>query len=137
VNHSRPRNAGGVGTLAPAALLRAAVGTVITELRSIAETNGREAAAVIVEPSDPDPSPLTATAMKRRTHVTASTGHAVPRHVVAGLPHALRPIALRLRDADTLPLWIGSVQEQIAGRPVRMPATTDPFQGPAAGGAGQ
>ena len=137
MNHSRLGKAGGLDTLAPAALLRATVGTVFTELRSAAEPNGREAAAAIVEPSDPDRRPLTAAALRHRTHLTASTGDAVPRHVVAGLPHALPPIALRLRDGDTLPLWIGSVQKQIARRPVRMPATTDPFQGPAAGGAGQ
>ena len=89
-----------------------------------------KAAAAIVEPSDPDRRPLTAAALRHRTYLTASTGDAVPRHVVAGLPHALPPIALRLRDGDTLPLWIGSVQKQIAGRPVRMPAYNGSIPGP-------
>lgn len=84
----------------------------------------------IVGPSASDPHPLTATAMRHRTQPTPSTGHAFPRHVVAVLPHAQTPIAVRLRDGDTLPLWIGSVQKQIAGRPVRMLAYNGSIPGP-------
>jgi FtsP/CotA-like multicopper oxidase with cupredoxin domain len=129
VNHSRRGEAGGSGTLAPAALLGATADKVIKEVRSTPKPNRREAGAAIVGPSYPDP-PLTAAAMRHRTHPTASTRDAFPRHVVAGLPHALPPIAVPLRDGDTLPLWIGSVQKQIAGRPIRMLAYNGSIPGP-------
>jgi hypothetical protein len=52
-----------------------------------------------------------------------------PRHVVAGLPHALPPIILPLRGRH-LPLWIGRSQKQIAGRPIRMLAYNGSSRGP-------
>jgi FtsP/CotA-like multicopper oxidase with cupredoxin domain len=92
--------------------------------------NRRAAAAAIAGPSNPDPRPLTAAAIRHRLHPTASTGDAFPRHVVAGLPHAQTPIVVPLRDGDTLPLWIGSVQKQIGGRPVRLLAYNGSIPGP-------
>jgi hypothetical protein len=87
----------------------------MTELRPPPKPNRRRAGAALLGFPNPDPHPLTAAAMRHHTHPGASTEDTVPWRGVAGLPHALPPIALRLRDGDTLPLWIGSVQKQIAG----------------------
>ena len=131
MNHSRRGEAGGVSTLAAVAALRAVASKVITGLRPTpSRHHRRDAGRAVAGPPNPDPHVLTAAAMRHHTHLAASTDDTYLRRGVAGLPHAHTAIALRLRDGDTLPLWIGSVQQQIAGRPVRMLAYNGSIPGP-------
>jgi hypothetical protein len=108
VNRSHRGEAGGVGVLTPVAALRAVASKVITKLRPTRpQHNRREAGPAVVDPRN-----LTRIRSRRRpwrhhTHPRASTDDTLPWRGVAGLPHAHTPIALRLRDGDTLPLWIG------------------------------
>jgi FtsP/CotA-like multicopper oxidase with cupredoxin domain len=129
VNHSRRGDTGGMSTPAPVAVLRATAGKVLNEVRPTPPQPGRDAGPALLRGPNSDPHPVTA-AIRLRPHPTASTGNAFPRHVAAGLPHAHTPIAVPLRQGDTLPLWIGSVQKQIAGRPIRMLAYKGSIPGP-------
>jgi hypothetical protein len=108
VNRSHRGEAGGVGVLAPLAVLRAVASKAITKLRPTPpQHNRREAGPAVVGPPKPDPHQLTAAAMEAPHAPRASRDDTLPWRGVAGLPHAHTPIALRLRDGDTLPLWIG------------------------------
>ena len=132
MNHSRRGEAGGVrSTLAPVAALRAIAGKVITELRPTpAQQHRRDPGSAVVDRPNPDPHALTSAVRRHDTHPTGWTQDTYLRGGLAGLPHAHPPIALRMRDGDTLPLWIGSVQQQIAGRPIRMLAYNGSIPGP-------
>jgi hypothetical protein len=131
VNRSHRTEAGGVTTLASVAALRAVARKVIKELRPTPPQHNRhEAGPAVVGHPNPDPHPLMAAAMMHHTHPVASVGETYQRRGVAGLPHTHTPIALAAARGDTLPPWIGSVQQQIAGRPIRMLAYNGSIPGP-------